>query len=244
MVKAATVFGSRSFASMIASLSLAACMEAPNDPARYQDVLADLEGGQALYGHLYVGPPPEGRRLLISVHERDTVDPCALYGPDGEERRDDTFWYLGLELGSTAAGEYSIVTDLQERNEASGRLVHVRAFERTARLAATSGSVVVEGDAGVESTERVHVDIGLPSRQPVDFECNSDHSREGPTTTVCTCRYDDGDESSCTSVDGSDCCDRGGERLEFKVDLQAEFCPFMCAFTSPELAGFCYETRP
>lgn len=205
-----------------------------------------ITGGEALYSFLFTAPPPDGTSLKIILNDYRIEDACELYGPDAEKGGNTDFWYMGLELGSTEPGTFSVVTNPEQTDEAGVRFVHVISFKVQAVMRASRGRVVVKNHIDIESRNdlSLFIEAEFPTRQPADFECGSDSTVDGRSmSNICTCWYDDGEKTSCVSNGVENCCIRDdGPRERFEADINAKFCNWMCSITHPDFAQYCYET--
>jgi hypothetical protein len=203
-----------------------------------RDALARLGGGKAIYGFAYAAPPPEGQRLLVSVHDSQTADPCALYssGASGE------FWYLKLEANDARAGAYRIKTEADSVGSATLKLSRVRNGEKARVFRAASGEVTSKVDLSGGGTAEVSVRAEFPPNHSSAGECNFAGTSEGILISSCSCTFEDGNQTTCMPVAGEDCCLSAarGEPEPFEGHWVADYCPTICAFTSPELAQYCY----
>ncbi len=205
--------------------------------------LARLREGKAVYGFAYTAPPPEGQRLVVSVHDAQTANPCELYsaGASGE------FWYLRLEGNDARAASYLIAPNADSVGSASLKLSLVRRGEKVHVFRAMKGEVSSKVDLTGHGAAEVSLHAEFPTHQANAGECSSTGTAGGVVNSSCLCKFEDGTQTTCKPLADEDCClaAASGELEPLDGHWAAEFCPEMCSFTSPELAQYCYSNaRP
>jgi hypothetical protein len=208
-------------------------------PETILKVLDAIGNGSAIYGFGYTSPPPAGERLLLSLHHTDTRAACARYrsGADGSD-----FWYVKLEASQARSGTYSIGKTAEMPASATVKLIDVVAGEKQATFRATEGTLAITAPEQPFTSEvTFEVAASFPTRQSAVGTCNATGTAQGVVHSDCTCDFNDGSSSTCESANGDDCClDATGGRLgSLSLRMSAEFCPWMCVVSSPELAQFC-----
>jgi hypothetical protein len=235
-------------------LSLMAGCGSTTHPAKsdqdWRTALARMQQANAIFSLSYAAEPPQGTQLRMALHQDDAATACALYASaDGADAAD--FWYLGVALNHTAAGDYGIVPELSttdDVNQASVRLVHVLDGKKTAKFAATAGAVQIKqspadlAEWAADGSLTGVIDVGFPDAPSTEVECRGNQSlTTGETSTECTCSDESGVLSICTSPDGKGCCKASGSSVRLKRDVAAAQCGFMCTATDSSLFRYCVE---
>jgi hypothetical protein len=231
---------------VVFALALSCGEQSPaQSPTEWPFVLSAMPSGTTIFAPQLIGPPPTGRRLHLTVHQRTADQACRLYGQSRPEGR---FWYLDVITSSSEAGRYDVVPDLP--SQASGALATVRAREvvdgkKTSNYAAIEGSVTISpGGVGPSQTVVGELRVAFQQNPLMTVECRGGQAPGEAAQTECTCEDSEGRRSVCTPVVvGQNCCLQasGGPTVPLEMSFAASFCADLCTFTDPALARYCTQ---
>jgi len=225
------------------------------DDSTWQSVLPRFQNATAAFSLSFYGEPPDGTTLRASLHEDSAEAACDLYKAESQSTLPD-FWYIGVVLSDTAAGEYGVVPEVAASGAASQssvRLVRVSDGKKLVSYQASVGSVSLyesprnfeEWQAGGELSGGV--DVGFPMAALHQVECRGEMALGGASagepSYECTCSDDAGNLTVCISADGENCCQGTGPTVSLQLDLRASQCPWMCIATNASLYRHCLEMQ-
>lgn len=231
-------------------LSLYACS---SDKPSWRTTLATMNEGGALYSLSFNAPPPDGVLTRAIVLNGKTADQACGAFRDLSLPAD--YWYLAVEATGATPGSYPVVL----HNESSSRvatatvsLVHVVSGEKAEVHRARAGAldlVTLSSDVsawpGAQDLSG-HLEATFSSSGWARGMCRWGQAVGAAPMQSCDCTGPGGEVRTCEVVDGvDDCCDHieDGTDVPFAMDLGAKPCPWLCIFSSPDLAGYCIDLR-
>lgn len=207
-------------------------------PEQWPTVLSSVEdGGRAIYSYRFTGALPQGAYPHLAIHVGDSVQACGRYGSADTGPND--YWFIDVDLSSSAAGTYAIVD--REAIGASGSAAKVVLLHRlngtyAAAYPAVAGEVVAAQDLSIANAKAgkspvIDLRVEFPTHAIQRLECRSGQA-VGSTqvTQACDCRDSSGALSVCVPHDaGVNCCvDTSAGTTEFRFHAAATPCAAMC----------------
>ncbi len=219
--------------------------------APWQEAVTGLQaGGQAVYSFRFDGAPPAGAFYKLAIHDVEAGLACARYSADSATGDAAEFWEVAVDVNDGALGDHVIGTARRDRSPtktANVTLLHRKGGLWVETYAALGGSVEVtaaptpaEAKAGRRLTGTVEADFPLHAMQEV--VCQAGISADGGDQfSRCTCKDANDVVTSCTPVDGKNCCyDSTSPRTRVSFVLSAVSCPAMCAWLAG-LPDYCSQ---
>jgi hypothetical protein len=207
----------------------------------------------AMYSFGYSPQFPEQRAMRLSIFEptRTEFTACEAYHDDTSNLAE--LWHLGVAFSGHAPGTYRVTTDPDW--EASPNVVVVNLIRGAEIYSAVAGQVELveapEPEASASDGSRVSarltVDFPRPLARTLSCSGGANVVTGEIDNSACDCEDQTGREFACV-VDGGagSCCasSASDSTFQLELDLDAGFCPFMCVFTDPTLAGRCAALYP
>jgi len=219
----------------------------------WPSILSSIPAGGAAYSLSFYAAPPDGTIVSGGVFPGATA--AATCGNFMSRSLPRDFWYLRFELTSAAAVDYSVASTNvlpSPSPTVQASVIHVVGQEKAETHPAKAGTFVVsqvESDpaqwpGGKEM--KAHVALTFSTSSWTRGRCEWGQAVDAEAMRSCMCNGPNGETATCIPIDGNDdCCSRfgGGDDLPLELDVDAVQCPWMCTFTSPELARNCLDLQ-
>jgi hypothetical protein len=219
----------------------------------WEGALAALKAqGTAIYSFRFTSDPPNGQHAQIAIHDASATDACARYSGAADLVSD--YWFVDIELGDVAQGDYAIVTTdaLGAKGMvANVTLLHRKNGEHTESYPALGGTISLQaalspGAAKSGKTALGHVQAAFAFRPQQQVGCRGGQAADSSIVdTQCTCRDSSGNETTCVPSVGFDycCVEMSGARVTFDFGISAEPCASMCRVATG-LPDYCAMVQP
>lgn len=232
------------------ALAVLACNGEGTDTS-WQQALAEVDAGNAIFSFMFVDEPPDGTRLRASLFGTDIDAPCRLFEVDADVDNAAPFWYAVVELGGTAPGVYEITPyfdEITDTDKASVALKYVESAQNDAYFPAVGGTVEIleapgnaeEWHAGIQFD--VVIDAEFPETPLRTLSCDGVDGPNGLVEGTCNCEAPDGSVITCGLESGqSTCCyNIDGPRVQFHTEKFARPCPWACVWLADDPGLFQY----